>query len=126
MLKCTCSCFDLRKGYIKDATWISPPSAFLVFYMYKSDYLYTRNEISLTQVPMIDHSILFIHKIRANRPCLNKTGVPTDTGRTAFWANSVRGEKNLWTNGLPFKNSWDYNHTFNLLSNRELAIKHNS
>ena len=44
---------------------------------------------------MIDHSILFIHKIRTKGPCTNKTDGRTDPGQTAFWANGVRGEKFL-------------------------------
>ena len=38
-------------------------------------YIYTRNALSLTQAPMIYHSILFTHTIRPNGPCQGKFGL---------------------------------------------------
>ena len=57
----------------------------------------TRNVLSLTQVPMIDHRILFKDKKKAN-------GIVYGHDR---WANGILGEqcqrqKKLGANGLPF------------------------
>ena len=45
---------------------------------------------------MIGHSMPIVHTwIRANGPCMFKTGGRTDTGQMAFWADWFGGEKFL-------------------------------